>query len=83
MSLLTAKVVENIHIWVLTPWFFPKNVLKQSSNSFDTKFQHRLKARKRGYRLGESLTLFWYLIVLMLGQKSLEGLRVTKNIARN
>ena len=78
MSLLTAKVVENIFIWASTHFFFPRNVLKQSLNSFDTKFQPQFKARKRSYRLSESLTLFWYLIALILGQTSVKDLRVTK-----
>ena len=78
MSLLTAKVVENIFIWASTHFFFPRNVLKQSLSSFDMKFQPQFKARKRSYRLSESLTLFWYLIALILGQTSVKGLRVTK-----
>ena len=59
MSLLTAKFVKNSHILDGNYFFFLKNVLKQSWNSFNTKFQPKCKAHKRSYKVRQILALFF------------------------
>ena len=67
MALLTAKFVKNSHIWPRIYFIFLKNVLKESWNSFNTKFQPQWKARKTSYQVRQILALFFYLIALILG----------------
>ena len=78
MSLLKMKFVKNSHIWGKIYFFFIKNVLKQTRNSFNTKFQAQWKARRSSYQLKQILAVFCNLIPLILGQSSVEVLGVTE-----
>ena len=77
MSLLPTKFVKNSHIWSKIYFIFLKNVLKQTRNSFNTKFQAQWKACSSSYQLKQILAVFCDLIPLILGQSSVEVL--TKN----
>ena len=46
MSLLTALIVKNGHIFTGTYFIFLKNVLKQTRKSFNTKFNISEKIRE-------------------------------------
>ena len=78
MSLIRTKFVRNSHIWAKIYFIFLENVLKQTWNSFNTKFEDQWKSWKSSYQVKEILALFCYLIPLILGLSSVEGLRVTK-----
>ena len=67
MSLLTAKFIKSIHIWSGIYFIFLENILKQSWDSFNTKFQSQWKARKSSYQVRQILALFRYVIALILG----------------
>ena len=77
MSLLPTKFIKNSHIWGKIYFIFLKNVLKQTRNSFNTKFQAQWKACSRGYHLKQILAVYCDLIPLILGQSSVEVLGVT------
>ena len=51
MFLLTSKFVRNSHIEVRIFFIFLKNILKQTSNSFNTKFQPPWKDWKSSYKV--------------------------------
>ena len=78
MSLLPTKFVNNSHIWDKSYFIFPKNVLKQTRNSFNTKFQDQWKACSSSYQLKQILAVFCNLIPLILGQSSVEAHGVTE-----
>ena len=78
MSLLPTKFVKNSHIWVKIYFIFLKNVLKQTRNSFNTKFQAQWKACSSSYQLKQILAVYCDLILLILGQSSVEVLGVTE-----
>ena len=78
MSLLPTKFVKNSHIWGKIYFSSLKNVLKQSRNSFNTKFQAQWKACSSSYQLKQILPVFCDLIPLILGQSSVEVLGVTE-----
>ena len=78
MSLLKIKIVKNIHILSKIYLIFLKNVLKQTRNSFNTKFQTQWKACSSSYQLKQILAVFFELIPLILGQSSVEVLGVTE-----
>ena len=78
MSLLPTKFVKNSHIWSKIYFIFLKNVLKQTRNSFNTKFQAQWKACSSSYQLKQILAVFCDLIPLILGQSSVEVLGVTE-----
>ena len=78
MSLLPTKFVKNSHIWSKIYFTFLKNVLKQTRNSFNTKFQAQWKACSSSYQLKQILAVFCDLIPLILGQSSVEVLGVTE-----
>ena len=67
MSLLTAKFVKDSRILARIYFTFPKNVLKQSWDLFNTKFQPLWKARKSSYQVGSILALLSYLVAVILG----------------
>ena len=58
MFLLTAKFARDTHIWIRIFFFVVKNLLKQSLNSFNIKFQSQWKSRKNGYQVRQPLALF-------------------------
>ena len=78
MSLLPTKFVKNSHIWGKIYLIFLKNVLKQTRNSFNTKFQAHWKACSSSYQLKQILAAFFDLISLILGQSSVEVLGVNE-----
>ena len=78
MSLLPTKFVKNSHIWGKIYFIFLKNVLKQTRNSFNTKFQAQWKACSSSYQLKQILAVYCDLIPLILGQSSVEVLGVTE-----
>ena len=78
MSWLKTKFVKKSHIWGKIYFIFLKNVLKQTRNSFNTKFQAQWKACSSSYQLKQILAVFCYLILLILGQSSVEVLGVTE-----
>ena len=78
MSLIPTKFVRNSHIWAKTYFIFLENVLKQTWNSFNTKFEDQWNSWKSSYQVKQILALFCYLIPLILGYSSVQGLRVTK-----
>ena len=78
MSLLKTKFLKNSHIWGKIYLIFLKNVLKQTRNSFNTKFQAQWKACSSSYQLKQILAVFCDLIHPILGQRSVEVLGVTK-----
>ena len=78
MSLLPTKFVKNSHIRDKIYFIFLKNVLKQTRNSFNIKFQAQWKACSSSYQLKQILALFCNLLPLILGQSSVEVLGVTE-----
>ena len=78
MILSTVEFVINSHISARIHFAFLKNVLKETWNSFNAKFQPQSKDRKSSYQERQSLALFCKLFALILGQNSMKGLRVTK-----
>ena len=80
MLLLATKCVKNSHIYARIFLIFLKNVLKQTWNSFNTKFQAQWKDRESSYQVRIILEHFCHLIALILGLNSVKGLRVTKNV---
>ena len=58
MSLLTAPVVESSHIYTRIDFIFSKSVLKQTWQSFNTKFQHQQKDRNSSYQVWPFLAFF-------------------------
>ena len=67
MFLLTAKLVENSHIYARILFIFVNNVLKQTLNFFSTTFPPQWKHRKSSYQVGHILGLLCHLIALILG----------------
>ena len=80
MFLLTAKSVKKSHILARMFFIFLKKVLKQTWNSFSTKFQPQWKDWKSSYQARQILGLFCHLMALILGWNSVKGFRVTKNV---
>ena len=78
MSLLTAPIVKNSHIYTRVYFIFLKTVLKQTWTFFNTKFQPQWKDLKSSYQVRIILALFYNLIALILDENCVEGLRVTK-----
>ena len=78
LFLLPTKFVKNSHIWGKIYFIFLKNVLKQTRNSFNTKFQAQWKACSSSYQLKQILAIYCDLIPLILGQSSVEVLGVTE-----
>ena len=58
LSLLTAKFVKNIHIWVRIYFIFLKKFLTQTWNSLNNKFQPQWKVRKSSYKLKQISAFF-------------------------
>ena len=78
MSLLETKFFKSSHILGKIYLIFLKNVLKQTRNSFNTKFQAQWKACSSSYQLKQILAVFCDLIPLILVQSSVEVLGVTE-----
>ena len=58
MHLSTAKIVKNSHIYTRSDFIFLNIVLKQTSKTVITKFQHHLQNRKSSYQVTQILALF-------------------------
>ena len=82
MSLRKIKFVKNSHIWSRIYLIFLKNVLKETRNSFNTKFQAQWKACSSSYQLKQILAVYCDLIPLILGQSSVEVLGVTEVVKK-
>ena len=82
MTLLKTKFIKNSHISSKIYFFFLKNVLKQTRNSFNTKIQAQWKACSSNYQLKQILAVFCNLIPLILGQSSVEVLGVTEIVKK-
>ena len=67
MLLLTAKSVKTSDILTTVFFIFLENVLKQTWNSFNTKFQSQWKDQERNNQVREILGLSRHLIALILG----------------
>ena len=80
---IPTKFVRNSHIWAKIYFMFLENVLKQTWNSFNTKFEDQSKSWKNSYQVKQILALFCYLIPPILVYSSVEGLRVNKIVKRN
>ena len=80
MFLLRIKCLKNTHIYVRNVFFFLKNVLKQTWNSFNIRFQPYQKGRKSSCLVKPILWFLCHLIHLILDSKSVKGLRVTENV---
>ena len=65
-------------IWHIIYFFFLENILKQTWNCFNTKFQPQGKDWKSSYQIKEVLALFCLSIALMVGYNCVKELRVTK-----
>ena len=78
MSLIIAKFVETIHIYARIYFTLLKNVLKQTWNSFNTKFGPRWKNGKLTYQLRQILAIFSNLMSLYLGSNSVKDVTVTQ-----
>ena len=65
MFLLTSKFVKNSQARIF--FIFLKNVLKETWDSFNTKFESPWKDRKSSYKVKQILGLFCHLIALILG----------------
>ena len=78
MYLLIAKFVEKSCIYPTIYFILPKNILKQTWNSFIAKFGPQLKYGKNSYQTRQFLAIFSNLTTLTLGYNSVKGLRVTK-----
>ena len=78
MLLLTNKFVKSSHISTRTFFIFLNNVLKQTWNSFNTKFQPQWKDRESSNQVKEILELFLPLHCSNFRLLQCEGLRVTK-----
>ena len=83
MSLLPTKFVKNSHILGKILFIFLKSVLKQTRNSFNTKYQAQWKACSSSYQLKQILAVFCDLIPLILGQSSVEVFVVTDIVKGN
>ena len=75
---LRTKIFKKGHIYFTIYFIFLKNLLKQTWNSFNTKFQSRWKDRKSCYQARWSSEPFYNLIALYSGLNGVKGLRVTK-----
>ena len=75
---LRTKIFKKGHIYSTIYFIFLKNLLKQTWNSFNTKFQSRWKDRKSCYQVRWSSAPFYNLIALYSGLNGVKGLRVTK-----
>ena len=61
--LFLTRFFRNSHIWTRIFFVFLKNVLQQTWNSFNSKFEHQQKDRKRSYQVRQILGfLFNYLL---------------------
>ena len=82
MSWLKTKFVKKSHICGKIYFIFLKNVLKQTRNSLNSKFQAQWKAWSSSYQLKQILAVFCELIPLILGQRSVEVLGVTEIVKK-
>ena len=83
MFLLTVKFVNNSHIYESIFLFLVTNVLKQTWNSFNTKFQPHWKDRKSTYQVRQIFGPFLLLICSDFRLKQLESLQSYQKTQRN
>ena len=80
MYWLMAKFVKKGHVLGRIYFIFLKNILKQSWDTFNTKFGPQWKDQKSSYQVRQILAIFSNLTAIFLVWNSLNGLRVTKNV---
>ena len=78
LLLLTAKLVKNGHIQARIYVIFLKNALKQTWNSFNTKFRRQWQDRESVYQVMENLSFLCNLIGLILRQDSVKDVGAKK-----
>ena len=83
MLLWTPIFVENSNISATIFFIFLKNLLKQTWNSFDTKFQLQGKDLRSNYQVKENFRNFCQLVIMVLGQNNVKGLKFTKCLKKN
>ena len=83
MLLWTPIFVKNSNISATIFFIFLKNLLKQTWNSFDTKFKLQGKDLRSNYQVKENFRNFCHLIIIVLGQNNVIGLKVTKGLKKN
>ena len=83
MLLWTPIFVQNSNISATIFFIFLKNLLKQTRNSFDTKFQLQGKDLRGNYQVKENFRNFCQLVIIVLGQNNVKGLKVTKCLKKN
>ena len=79
-SLLTAQFVRNSGILGRIYFIFLKNVLKETGNTFNTKFRLQWKDWKSSFQVREILALSWNSISLTTRQNSVRSLGATKMV---
>ena len=67
MSSFTASVVKNNHFGGRIYFIFSKNVIDQTSRSFNTKFRPQWKDEKSSYQVRQIFAIFCKLFVLISG----------------
>ena len=82
LFLLIAKLGKNIHIYAMFIRILLLNVLKQTWNFFNTKFQSQWKDQKIIYLVRSVVGLFYHLTALILGYKNLKGLTYNSKYLR-
>ena len=83
MLLWTPIFVKNSNISATIFFIFLKNLLKQTWNSFDTKFQLQGKDLRSNYQVKENFRNFCQLVIIVLGQNNVKGLKFTKCLKKN
>ena len=58
MSLLRAELVKNSHIQVWIHFFFLTNILKETWNTFTTKFWRQEKNQQDSYHVRQIFAIF-------------------------
>ena len=80
MYLLTARFVKSSHIQARILFFFLKNHLKQTLNSFNIKFQPHSKYQKSSCEVRQNLALFCNSIAQILGWNCVKDPRVITRV---
>ena len=79
MFLLLNKFAQTIHIKFEFSYLY-KTVLRQTSNSFNTKFLPKSKYFKSSFYVRQILGIFCHLLPLTLGENTVKFIRATKNV---
>ena len=77
---LTFIFVKSSHIYARIFFVSPKNILKQTWSSFNTKLQPQLKDGKSSNQLRHILGHFCLLVSLISWENNVKGFRITTNV---